>query len=214
MNILPIKTPSWIKSIFHNLVWDIKLKNEKKLYLTFDDGPIPEITEFVLDTLKEYNAKATFFCIGDNIDKHLNIFHRINNEGHSIGNHTQNHINCWKVSTNTYLENIHSTQNTIEKNLLNSQKLFRPPHGKLSIQASKKLRNSGYKIIMWDILSMDWDSSIDKEVVLKNITEHAVNGSIIVFHDSQKAAQNMQYALPKVLAYFKNKGYIFSRIEL
>lgn len=209
MNFYWVKTNSIFKKIFSNYVWDVP-NIENKIYLTFDDGPTPKITEWVLEELQKYNAKATFFCIGNNIQKHPEILKKITNKGHSVGNHTFNHLNGWKTSTQKYLEN------TIlcEDPSLNLQsKLFRPPYGKIKPAQSKKLRKLGYKIIMWDVLSADFDSSISPKKCLKNILQNVASGSIIVFHDSTKAFPNLEYTLPESLKYLKEKGYIFENLD-
>jgi len=196
--------------MFPNYIWDIAT-NDKTIYITFDDGPTPEITHWTLETLNAYNAKATFFCIGNNIEKHPEIFRSIIKNGHSIGNHTQNHVKGWKTKTDAYLDEVKQAQTNIEKEIKNS-KLFRPPYGKITSKQGKSLLKDGYKIIMWDILSFDWDSNISQETCFKNAISKSKNGSIIVFHDSLKAAKNMQYALPKVLEYFTKQGYRFKSL--
>lgn len=208
----PIKTPLVAKKMFPNYVWDIAT-NEKVLYLTFDDGPTPEITNWTLNILNTYKAKATFFCIGNNIEKHPDIFKSILNSGHAIGNHTYNHLKGWKTLTKDYLENVAQAQNTIDgiipREISENIQLFRPPYGQIKPAQGKALLALGYKIIMWDIISFDWDKNVSKETCLKNVTSKASSGSIIVFHDSVKASKNMQYALPKVLEHFSEKGYRF-----
>lgn len=205
-----IKTPSIIKKIFSNYVWDIP-NDDKKVFLTFDDGPTPEITNWVLNELKKYNAKATFFCIGKNIKNNSEIFQNILNNGHSIGNHTNNHLNGWKTNYETYLDNVQKALINFLNN--NSQiynensHLFRPPYGKITPIQSKKLRKLGYKIIMWNVLSADFDQNISPEECLKNVINNIKSGSIIVFHDSQKAFKNLEYALPKTLEYLYNNGF-------
>ena len=216
MVLFPVKIPKLIKRIFPNYVWDFSSK-DKTLYLTFDDGPTPEITKWTLDTLKEYNAQATFFCIGNNIEKHPEIFTSIIAEGHHIGNHTHNHLKGWKTSKNNYIENVTQAQNSIDRLATKNKyalgtKLFRPPFGKIKNSQAKALIALGYKIIMWSVISIDWDHKITKEQCLKNVIKHATNGNIIVFHDSVKASKNMKYALPKVLEHFSNKGYSFKAI--
>ncbi len=212
-----IKTPRILKQILSRYTWCFG-SDKKEIYLTFDDGPVPEVTEFVLDQLKKYNAKATFFCIGDNIKKHSSIFCQIINEGHSVGNHTFNHLNGWKTNNDSYIENIElcesiiSNKSEISSNL-NLSKLFRPPYGKLKKSQSKQLIKKGYKIIMWDVLSADFDTSITKEKCLKNVLENTKNRSIIVFHDSIKASEKLYYILPKVLEEFTKKGYTFKAIS-
>ena len=185
-----IKTNKFIKKIFSNYVWDIP-NTENKIYLTFDDGPTPEITEWVLEELKKHQAKATFFCIGKNINNHAAIFLKIIDEGHSIGNHTYNHLKGWNTSTEDYLENIALCKSEINNaspvrpdnyrdSGLNSaiapanlqSPLFRPPYGKIKKSQSKKLRQLGYKIIMWDVLSADFDQTITPEKCLENVLQN------------------------------------------
>ena len=222
MTLTPIKIPLVVKKMFPNYIWDMP-STSKVIYLTFDDGPTPEITNWVLNTLKAYNAKATFFCIGNNIEKHPEIFHNILDEGHSIGNHTYNHVKGWKTKAKDYLENTTEAQkminSQIQKSKIANQKssivnLFRPPYGQITPKQGKKLIALGYKIIMWDVLSFDWDHHVSKEICLNNVTNKATNGSIIVFHDSVKASKNMQYTLPKVLEHFSKLGYRFKAIKL
>ena len=206
-----IKTSLLIKKLFSKYVWDIP-NTENKIYLTFDDGPTPEITEWVLQELKKYNAKATFFCIGNNIEKHPEIFLKVIAEGHSIGNHTFNHLNGWKTSTEEYLTNFKRCETEIYKLKTADCHLFRPPYGKIKFSQAEKLRQLGYKIIMWDVLSADFDISISKERCLENATKKVTSGSIIVFHDSVKAFPNLEYTLPKALKYFKEKGFVFEKL--
>ena len=205
-----IKTNWLIKKLFSKYIWDLP-NNENKIYLTFDDGPTPEITEWTLNQLNNYNAKATFFCIGDNIRKYPEIFKKVVSEGHSIGNHTFNHLNGWKTNTNDYIENVKNC--FIHQQLTtNNQQLFRPPYGKIKPSQSKKLRKQGYKIIMWDVLSEDFDATISKEKCLENVLNNMQSGSIIVFHDSIKAFANLEYTLPKVLEIGSKKGFVFENI--
>ena len=211
MNFYWIKTNRFIKKIFSNYVWDIP-NTENKIYLTFDDGPTPEITEWVLHELKKYNAKATFFCIGNNIEKHPEIFEKVITKGHSIGNHTFNHLNGWKTSTEDYLENSKLCKSEICNLQPEICNLFRPPYGKIKASQAEKLRKLGYKIIMWDVLSADYDATISAEKCLENATKNVTSGSIIVFHDSVKAFQHLEYTLPKALNYFKEKGFVFEKL--
>lgn len=214
MTFTPIKTPLVAKKMFPNYIWDIPT-NEKIIYLTFDDGPTPDITNWTLKTLKEYNAKATFFCIGNNIEKHPDIFQNIIIEGHTIGNHTNNHIKGWKTRTGEYIENINLCEAVFKNQIQNSAivKLFRPPYGQITPKQGKKLIESGYKIIMWDVLSFDWEKKVSEETCFNNVISTALSGSIVVFHDSIKASKNMQYALPKVLEYYSKKGYSFNSLS-
>jgi peptidoglycan-N-acetylglucosamine deacetylase len=209
MNFYWIKTNDPIKKIFSNYVWDVS-NSENKIYLTFDDGPTPEITEWVLEELKKFNAKATFFCIGNNIEKYTDVFEKVASNGHSIGNHTFNHLNGWKTSIKEYLDNTKLCEDSMS-NL--KSKLFRPPYGKIKLSQSKKLRQLGYKIIMWDVLSADFDTSISKEKCLDNVIKNTKSGSIIVFHDSVKAFPNLEYTLPKALKYWAAKGFVFERLD-
>ncbi|MFY8182031.1 MAG: polysaccharide deacetylase family protein [Flavobacterium sp.] len=207
-----VKAHWTIKKLFSNYVWDIP-NNENKVYLTFDDGPTPEITEWVLSNLKEYNAKATFFCIGDNVRKYPDIFQKVINEGHSIGNHTFNHLNGWKTNTSDYIKNVKLYET--EHCKLNTEycKLFRPPYGKIKPSQSKILRKFGYKIIMWDIISYDFDNTISMEKCLENVLKNVKSGSIIVFHDSKKAFTNLEYVLPRTLEFLKKKGFVCEKID-
>lgn len=239
MPLIPVKTPTLVKRMFPNYIWNIPTTN-KTIYLTFDDGPTPGITHWVLDVLKQYNAKATFFCIGNNIEKHPEIFQNILKEGHAIGNHTHNHLKGWKTKTKDYLDNIYKAQHIInsqisktksqipnthqsvlsaveESKIVNQKSLivnlFRPPYGQIKQKQGKRLIGLGYKIIMWDILSFDWDATVPVEKCLNNVISKTKNGSVIVFHDSIKASKNMQYVLPKVLEYFSAKGYSFKALN-
>ena len=219
MSLTPIKTPLVAKKMFSSYIWDIST-TEKVIYLTFDDGPTPEITNWTLDVLKAYSAKATFFCIGNNIEKHPEIFQSILNDGHVIGNHTHNHIKGWKTKSKDYLNNIAEAQEIInfqtKKSKFQDSKivnLFRPPYGQITPKQGKKLMELGYKIIMWDVLSFDWDNTVEQENCLENVLTKSTIGSIIVFHDSVKASKNMQYALPKVLKHFSEKGYCFKTLN-
>jgi peptidoglycan/xylan/chitin deacetylase (PgdA/CDA1 family) len=205
-----IKTPKLIKFIFYNWFWSFSSK-EKNIYLTFDDGPTPEITEWTLTQLKKYNAKATFFCIGKNIEAHPDIFQKIIKEGHSIGNHTNNHLNGLKTPNKVYLDNIEIASNKIGNARSN---LFRPPYGKISIRQSFALRKKGYKVIMWDVLSADFDTSISNKNCLYNVIMNTRSGSIIVFHDSVKASEKLKFVLPKILGYYASKGYTFKKITI
>ena len=215
MDLMWIKTNLFIKWIFFKYTWEIP-NNEKKIYLTFDDGPIPEVTEWVLDTLNHYQIKATFFCIGDNIRKNPDIFKRTIEAGHAIGNHTFNHLKGWNFSTEEYIENTILCEEIITKTSKienRKSKIFRPPYGKIKFSQSRKLRKMGYKIIMWDVLSVDFNQAISPEKCLENVTKNTTQGSIIVFHDSSKAFENLKYALPKAIEYLQNKGYNFEKID-
>ncbi len=208
-----VKTPKIIASYFKKYIW-YNEKNKREIYLTFDDGPTPEITQFVLEILKKYNAKATFFCLGKNIENNPDIFHQIVSEKHAIGNHTQNHVNGWKTNVSEYVANIEQCQKVINNHIESKGiKLYRPPYGKITKKQAKKLLKKQYKIIMWSVLSADFDTKITKEKCLENVLKNTSNGSIIVFHDSVKAFKKLEYVLPKVLAYYVEKKYSFGIIN-
>ena len=208
MNTYLVKTPKIIQRFYPKRVWAFQ-KNTNAVFLTFDDGPIPEVTPWVLELLKKYDAKATFFCIGDNIKKHPEILKRIISEGHSVGNHTFNHLNGWKTTTEYYIQNCNKNEKVLKKYKASVQdgnsKLFRPPFGKLTSKQAKILQEKGYKIIMWDVLSGDFDKNTCKEKYLEKILKSIEPGSIIVFHDSLKAKKKLRYMLPKVLDFLKVK---------
>lgn len=212
-----IKTKWFIKLLFRKYVWAIP-NTGNKVFLTFDDGPTPKVTEWTLEQLKKYNARATFFCIGDNISKHPDIFSKVIAEGHSVGNHTFNHLKGWDTDTKSYIENVALCNDQMaegkkqEAGALHSN-LFRPPYGKIKPSQSKKLRAMGYKIIMWDIVSYDFDRETSPEECLSNVLKNVESGSIIVFHDSVKAEPNLKYSLPKTLEFLKEKGFVCERIN-
>ena len=208
-----VKTPKFVQRIFPERVWAFP-NTGSAIYLTFDDGPIPEVTPWVLDTLKNYNAKATFFCIGDNIKKHPAIFQRMLDEGHAIGNHTQNHLNGWNTNTEDYIANIEKGATSISEFEVTEQpQLFRPPYGKITSEQCRRVQSLGYKIIMWDVLSADFDAKISEEKCYTNVAENLAAGSIVVFHDSLKAAKNMMYALPKILQQINTNGWHCTTLE-
>lgn len=201
-------SPFWLKAIYPRYTWQMPTR-EKKIFLTFDDGPIPEITEFVLDQLHAFHAKATFFCIGDNVRKHPNVYQKLLKEGHSVGNHTFNHMNGWNTDNLEYLNNIA----LCDRQLNTDTHLFRPPYGRIK-RAQAKLLPSNQKIIMWDVLSGDFSPQVTPENCLAKTIKYTKQGSIILFHDSLKAANNMQYALPLYLEHFTRKGYQFEAIPM
>lgn len=213
MRFVPVTLPKFITRLFPNYVWDFSSK-DKVIYLTFDDGPTPEITNWTLNLLKQYKAKATFFCIGNNVKQHPQLFKTILEQGHSIGNHTNTHISGWKTSTATYLKNVKEAHSVISSQLEAQQtlNLFRPPFGKIKNSQGRALKTLGYKIIMWSVITFDWDKAVTQQNCLEYGISKTKNGSIVVFHDSVKASKNMQYALPKFLEHFSNKGYTFKAI--
>jgi peptidoglycan/xylan/chitin deacetylase (PgdA/CDA1 family) len=194
----------WLKWFYPTLTWH-KSRKEKFVYFTFDDGPIPVVTPFVLNTLKKYNCKATFFCIGDNIAKHPSILSDVIADGHTVGNHTYNHLNGWNSSNKNYIENV------LKGSKLTSTRIFRPPYGRIKKSQIKEIKKQSpsTEVIMWDVLSGDFDKRISKEQCVRNVLKHCKNGSIIVFHDSLKAFERLEYALPKVLENLSKKGFEF-----
>jgi peptidoglycan/xylan/chitin deacetylase (PgdA/CDA1 family) len=209
-----VKTPWWLKKLYPRCVWDIPAR-EKVLYLTFDDGPHPEVTPFVLDTLKQYNAKATFFCIGKNVAAHKDVYRSMLDDGHRAGNHTFHHLNGWKATDEHYLKNILEAGKYIDSNL------FRPPYGRITrfqVKLLSGIRNSpvnnNFSIIMWDVLSGDFDRSLTGAACASYVTKNAQPGSIVVFHDSEKAFPRLREALPKTLEHFSKAGYRFESIRL
>jgi peptidoglycan-N-acetylglucosamine deacetylase len=203
-----VKTPWLLKKLYPRLIWNRSRKNQC-IYVTFDDGPIPIVTPYVLNILKQYNAKATFFCIGDNVHKHPDLFEQVKNAGHAIGNHTWNHLKGWKTDDKTYLDNFLKADGVLHADL------FRPPYGRIKksqISLLKKMSH-GLKIIMWDVLSGDFDINLKPETCLQNVLKHTENGSIIVFHDSLRAYDRLEYVLPRALKEWSRRGYSFCSLD-
>ena len=191
------------------MVWRVPAEREKVIYLSFDDGPHPVATPFVLDELKKYGARATFFCIGKNVQQLPHIYRRILVDGHRVGNHTHDHLNGWKTDDKRYLENIRDAAKLIDSDL------FRPPYGKIGLFQSSLLRKPpfGYKIVMWEVLSGDFDRGMTPQRCGRNVIRYARPGSIVVFHDSEKAFGCVREALPAVLKHFSELGYRFEGIR-
>lgn len=206
-----MRTPTFFRYLFPKQIWRLPQAN-KTVYLTFDDGPIPEITPWVLCILKERNIKATFFCIGDNIRKHPLLLTQITKEGHSIGNHTFHHLNGWKTSSDTYVNNILKCERETEKHHLITKKIFRPPYGRITPKQVNRLKQLEYDIIMWDILSYDFDKNTSEMACYNHVVKNVRTGSIIVFHDSLKAENNLRFALPKVIDTLLEQGYVFEKL--
>lgn len=204
LNINKPQPPLVVEKMITNVIWNLP-KKEKVVYLTFDDGPVPKYTEWVLDLLDTYNVKATFFCVGDNVVKHRDIFNEILKRGHEVGSHTHNHLNGWLTTNSRYYYNTHKGAKHV------GSKLFRPPYGKIKRSQARRLSQE-YKIVMWDVLTKDYDPSITGEKCFENVKNYVRNGSIIVFHDSAKAFKNYEYALPKTIEYLLEKGYIFEKL--
>jgi peptidoglycan-N-acetylglucosamine deacetylase len=203
------KTPFWLKWIYPTCLWNYKpAENEKKIFLTFDDGPHAGATPFVLDQLRKYRAKATFFCIGKNVLAEASLYKRILLEGHRVGNHTNNHLNGWKTESKIYLENILKAGEVIDSNL------FRPPYGKATaFQIRNLIDKLHYKVVMWDVLAGDFDPEVNGMQAAERVIRNAGPGSIVVFHDSAKALQVLEVALPIVLAHFSKAGFAFETIQ-
>ncbi|MCP9768890.1 polysaccharide deacetylase family protein [Lacihabitans sp. LS3-19] len=197
--------------LFPKYIWRIKT-SEKKIYLTFDDGPIPEVTEWVLAELKKFGAKATFFCVGENIENNPAVFEKIIKSGHAIGNHTYNHLKGWETDDESYLNNFSFCQYAIEKNNLSHSLLFRPPYGRIKKSQAKEILKS-HKIVMWSVLTKDYDVKFSPEECLKRTINKTKPGSIVLFHDSLKAEKNMKYVLPNFLKHFYDLGYEFEVIN-
>ncbi|MES2848912.1 MAG: polysaccharide deacetylase family protein [Bacteroidota bacterium] len=200
-----VKTPWWLKKIYPECVWQMP-EGQKKIYLTFDDGPHPVATSFVLEQLKKYNAKATFFCIGKNVEEYPFLYEELLDEGHSVGNHTYNHLNGWKTADAVYLDNIILAKQRIDSTL------FRPPYGRATKFQLRLLRQQGMQPIMWSVLSGDFDTQLSKEKCLQNVSGKIRDGSIVIFHDSAKAYERLEYVLPRVLEQFSVKGFQFEQI--
>ena len=199
------KTPRLIIRFFRNLEWHYS-RNEKTIYLTFDDGPTPVITDQVLDILNRFNAKATFFCLGRNVERNPGVYKRILSEGHSVGNHTYSHLRGWKTPVKSYIHDTNLASTFIDS------KLFRPPYGRIR-RLQVRMLSKNYRIVMWDVLSHDYNQKLPEKWCLKYIMKNTRNGSIVVFHDSQKASKNLLYTLPKYLEHFSSLGFTFKAIR-
>ena len=200
------RTPTFIQSIANRFTWTMPANGAKSVYLTFDDGPVPGATDRAMDMLERYNASATFFCVGDNARKHPSLVKDILESGHRLGNHTQNHLNGWKSRTYSYLKN------TLECSRWVESSLFRPPYGKITRKQALSLALR-YKLVMWDVLSGDFDRRKSPQECLKNVLDHVKPGSIVVLHDSEKAAKRMLYTLEGTLDMLGEAGYSFQVIE-
>ncbi|HRG00500.1 MAG: polysaccharide deacetylase family protein [Bacteroidia bacterium] len=201
---LLVRPPQLLRSFYKGSLWRMN-KTEPCIYLTFDDGPIPELTPWVLDTLKHYNVKATFFCVGDNITKNPEIFERIKSDGHQVGNHTFNHLKGWKVKHSEYIENVEKCEELTKSNL------FRPPYGRIKKNQFNTLVKN-YRMVFWDVLSYDYDALVSSKKCLDNSIKYTRNGSIIVFHDNIKAQKNLKFALPHYIEHFLKLNYKFATL--
>jgi len=198
--------PLIYRLLFPGSLWRKKPEKGKIIYLTFDDGPIPGITPWVLDVLDKYNVKATFFCVGDNVKKYPELYNRLLEGGHQVGNHTFNHLQGLRSKTDDYIKNVDLAAEIIES------KLFRPPHGHIRLNQFFRLRKK-YQIVLWDVVTRDYSKRMTPEKVLNNVKRYTRNGSVIVFHDSVKAEANMKDALPKAIEWLKQQGYSFGLLQ-
>lgn len=197
-------TPFILRMFYPSLLWKMP-EGEKKLYITFDDGPHHSITPKVLEILRRYNAKATFFCVGNNVQKNMDVVKMIKDDGHSLGGHAFNHEKGWNTKTDDYVASVEKT------NALLDTTLFRPPHGRISFSQVRKLKDR-YRLVAWTVISYDWDKTLSPDDCYENVIKRAGDGSIVVFHDSEKAVNNMLHALTKVLDYYKDKGFSFEKL--
>jgi len=200
-----VTPPFILRRLSPGITWKIPTTS-RHIHLTFDDGPIPEVTAFVLDQLKQHAALASFFCLGKNVIKHDGLFKRIVEEGHGIGNHTFNHLNGWKTSHSAYSRDVIAASKVISSNL------FRPPYGRITVSQARSIMKR-YKIIMWDVLSYDFDKNTSKEKCLHNVISHTKPGSIVVFHDSLKASKNLEYVLPRYLEWIGENNFKCKKIN-
>ncbi|MEZ5046094.1 MAG: polysaccharide deacetylase family protein [Chitinophagaceae bacterium] len=203
-----VKTPRLLKALYNKGIWHIN-EHANSIYLSFDDGPHPELTPYVLDLLKQYQAKATFFCIGKNVQAYPEIFQRILDEGHAVGNHTHNHLNGWRTNNFIYFKNIKTASKLIPSNM------FRPPYGRITPSQAIGIQHMfpKMKIIMWDVLSGDFDIQLSPKACYENVIQTAQAGSIVVFHDSDKAKKRLQYALPKFLDFCKEQKWNMKKLN-
>lgn len=198
--------PFWLRAIYpKNLIWRVPT-SERKVFLTFDDGPIPEVTPLVISILNKYNIKATFFCVGENVQKYPEVFDLLLKNGHAIGNHTYHHVKAWKTDFNSYLSEIEQCNQLVKSNL------FRPPHGQITRKLAQNL-SKDFRIMMWSALTGDYDKKLSGKQCLANATKNTRPGSIIVFHDSLKARERMEYALPLYIEYCIKNEYGFGNLQ-
>ncbi|HKK88862.1 MAG TPA: polysaccharide deacetylase family protein [Saprospiraceae bacterium] len=205
MHIYPVKTPLWVQKLIPSALWHFP-RNENVLYLSFDDGPSPQLTPWILETLEKWKAKATFFCVGENINKYPQLYQEITELGHTIGNHSYNHLNGWLTNDKSYFQNIALNASQT------GSKLYRPPYGRMKPSQIRHLKKR-YQLVYWDVLSGDFDRDLSPEKCLKNILENARQGSIIVLHDNIKADKSLKYVLPRLLQHYAEKKWEMRNID-
>lgn len=204
-----LKTPWWVRKIYPSYLWKLPA-TQKSVYISFDDGPHPTITPWVLAELQKHNAKATFFCVGKNVQQYPDVYQQILETGHAVGNHTYSHLNGWQTADEEYLEDIRKATSQI------SSHLFRPPYGRIKKSQAKRvataLKKENAKVVMWDVLSADFDVTLSGEKCINTVLKYTEPGSIVVFHDSEKAFPRLKIALPVVLKRFTERGYTLERL--
>lgn len=211
-----VRTPKIAQWIWPKRLWRMPVDGDQPtLYLTFDDGPTPGVTDWVLDQLDAFQAQATFFAVGQQAERNPDLLRAVMQRGHAIGSHTQHHLNGWKTASKAYLVDVHAGKSALEQILFGEEDkqlhYFRPPYGRLRSRDAKHLKDQ--KVVMWDVLAADWRQDLAVDQVVKNVTQNAQNGSIVVFHDSLKAAPQLKSALPKVLEHFSQQGYRFDKLR-
>lgn len=201
------RPPLFYRLLFPEAIWRIKHRRRKVVFLTFDDGPIPEVTPWVLDTLDRYGIKATFFMVGDNVRRHPELLDEVRRRGHAVGNHTMHHLQGMKVTAYRYMHDISEANDLIDS------PLFRPPHGLLRWKQARAIKDR-YNLVMYDLVTRDYSKKLNPEQVFNNVRRYARNGSIIVFHDSLKAEKNMKAVLPRAIEYLRSLGYEFEPLPV
>ena len=201
------RPPLFYRLLFPEAIWRIKHRRRKVVFLTFDDGPIPEVTPWVLDTLDRYGIKATFFMVGENVRRHPELLEEVRRRGHAVGNHTMHHLQGMKVTAYRYMHDISEANDLIDS------PLFRPPHGLLRWKQARAIKDR-YNLVMYDLVTRDYSKKLNPEQVFNNVRRYARNGSIIVFHDSLKAEKNMKAVLPRAIEYLRSLGYEFEPLPV
>lgn len=204
----PVRIPRWVQRCFSAIAWRQPSQECPTLYLTFDDGPIPEVTPWVLDQLQQYKAQATFFCVGDNVRRYPELYAQVQALGHQVGNHTMHHCDGWQTAADVYLNDVAQAATCIKS------PLFRPPYGRLTPRQYRALQRAGYQIVLWEVLTGDFDEQLSPEACWEQFKDHLNNGSIVVFHDSYKAWERLSVVLPRLLEKYHQLGYQFKALPL